>query len=400
MTRKKSVGKKLKKFSVETRLKIAEEFKKKVLDKFGDFIKTIIIWGSVTRGDVSSKSDVDIYIIFDDTKYSLKDFNKVRDKIDEDLYQIAKKVDKRVHVQPIIALTEFIDGLRHSHPLFINIVREGFAIYDTGFFIPMRKLLEWGKFPLTKEAALMRIESVPDYIERARKMKARIVAVDVYHTILDSTQGLLMYIGINPPAPKLTAKYAREHLVKTGLLEEEDAKLIEDVVRFYKSVDRGDIKEISGKELDEWIEKAEKFYDKVQKIFAALDAKQKEKDVKEAYEFMIKSIVAYLSAIEKLPEDPKELPEAFEKEMIEKELVPEFYREVFRKIIEMRKLVEEKKFSEIGDKELNLTKEYIRRFGMRVKELIKNAESEKEKRQETKKKIKAKTSRKARAKKK
>ena len=376
MTRKKSVGKKLKKFSVETRLKIAEEFKKKVLEKFGDFIKTIIIWGSVTRGDITAKSDVDIYIIFDDTKYSLKDFNKVRDKIDEDLYEIAKKVDKRIHIQPIIALTEFIDGLRNSHPLFMNIVREGFAIYDTGFFIPMRKLLEWGKFPLTKEAAITRIESVEDYIERAKRMKARIVAVDVYHTILDSVQGLLMYMGITPPAPKLTAKYVREHLVETGLLEEKDAELVEKVVKFYKAVDHGDIKEISGNELDEWIKKAEEFYKKVRKIFLALEAKQKERDVKEAYEFMIKSIVAYLSSINKLPEDPKKLPEAFEKEIIEKDIVPEFYREVFRKIIEMRRLVEEKKFSEISDKELNLMKEYIRRFGIRIKELlVKNEES-------------------------
>lgn len=390
MERKKSIGKKLKKFSVETRLKIAEEFKKKVLEKFGDFIKTIIIWGSVVRGDVSAKSDVDIYIIFDDTKYSLKDFNKVRDRIDEDLYEIAKKVDKRIHIQPIIALTEFIDGLRHSHPLFINIVREGFAIYDTGFFIPMRKLLELGKFPLTKEAALMRIENVQDYIERAKKMKARIVAVDVYHTILDSVQGLLMYLGINPPAPKLTAKYAREHLVKTGFLEEKDADLIEEVVKFYKAVDHGDIKEISGKELDEWIKKAEEFYKKVQKIFAALDAKQKEKDVKEAYEFMIKSIVAYLSSINKLPEDPKDLPEAFEKEIIKKGIIPEFYREVFRKIIEMRKLVEEKKFSEISDRELNLTKEYIRRFGLRMKDLIKKAEEVSEKKPKKKSSVKQK----------
>jgi len=378
MTKKKSIGKKLKKFSIESRLKIAEEFKKKVLEKFGDFIKTIIIWGSVTRGDLTAKSDVDIYIIFDDTKYSLKDFNKIRDKIDEDLYEIAKKIDKRIHIQPIIALTEFIDGLRNSHPLFINIVREGFAIYDTGFFIPMRKLLEWGKFPLTKEAAITRIEGVEDYIERAKRMKAKIVAVDVYHTILDSVQGLLMYLGITPPAPKLTAEYVRNHLVKPGLLEEKDAELVEKVVKFYKAVDHGEIKEISGNELDEWIKKAEEFYKKVRKIFLTLDIKQKEKDVKEAYEFMIKSIVAYLSSINKLPDDPKKLPEAFEKEIIEKGIAPEFYREVFRKIIEMRKLVEEKKFSEISDKELNLMKEYIRRFGIRIKELlVKNEESNK-----------------------
>ncbi len=382
LRRKGSVGKKLKQFSLETRLKSAEEFKKRLLEKFGDFIKTVIIWGSVTRGDYSGKSDVDIYIIFDDTKYSIRDFNKIRDKLDEDIRKIAEQIDNRLHIQPIIALTEFIDGIRLSHPLFVNIVREGYAIYDTGFFIPMRKLLEWGHFPLTKEAAIMRIEGAPEYLERAKRMKAKIVAVDVYHTILDSTQGLLMYLGINPPAPKIAAKYVRQHLVKSGLMTEEDAKIVEEVVKFYKTMEHGEIKEISGKELDEWIGKAEKYLKKVQAIFKALDAKAKEKDVKEAYEFMIKSIVAYLNAIGKLPEDPKDLPKAFEEEIVKKGIVPEYYREVLKKIVEMRKLVEEKKFDEISDKELNLTKEYIRRFGIRIKEILENMETKKEREKE------------------
>ncbi len=366
-----------KKKEMEERLKIAEQFKEKVLEKFKDFIKSIIIWGSVTRGDYTEKSDIDIYIIFDDTKYSLRDFNEVRDKIDEELYEIAKSVSDKIHIQPIIALTEFIDGIRLSHPLFINIVREGFAIYDTGFFIPMRKLLEWGKFPLTKEAALIRLESAPEYLERAKKMKAKIVAVDVYHTILESTQGLLMFLGINPPAPKVTAQYVRNHLVNNGLLSEEDAKLVEEVVKFYKAVEHGEIQEISGEELDRWIERAEKYLAKVQAIFKLLDEKQKEKDVKEAYEYMIKSIVLYLDSIGKLPKDPKDLPKVFEEELINKGKIPEFYREVFRKVIEMRRLVEEKKFEEIGDRELNLIKEYVRRLGLMLRDMMEENEEDK-----------------------
>ncbi len=376
MSGRKSVGKKLRKFSLETRLQAAEKFKKKVLEKFGNAIKSIIVWGSVTRGDYTGKSDVDIYIIFDDTKYSLKTFEEMKEKIDEELEKIARETDPRISVQPIIPLTEFIEQFRSYHPLFFNIVREGYAIYDTGFFIPMRKLLEFGYFPLTKEAAMKRIEPVDEYLERAKSMKAKIIAVDVYHSILDSTQGLLMLLGVEPPAPKLTAKVARDVLLKRGLFEEEDIKTIEDIVKFYKGLEHGEVREVSGEELDKWIERAERFVEKVKTIARGIEAKYKEEEVKKGYEVMIGSIVTYLDAIGKLPEDPKELPRAFEEELIAKGKIPEYYREVFREIVKMRKLVDEGKIDEIDDTELNLTKEYIRRLKFRIQEMLEEMERE------------------------
>ena len=63
----KSVGKKLKKFSIETRLKSSEEFKKRMLGMFKDYIKSIIVFGSFMKGQGTGKSDVDVYTIFDDT---------------------------------------------------------------------------------------------------------------------------------------------------------------------------------------------------------------------------------------------------------------------------------------------------------------------------------------------
>ncbi|MFZ3077115.1 MAG: nucleotidyltransferase domain-containing protein, partial [Candidatus Aenigmatarchaeota archaeon] len=199
MNKEEPVGKKLRKFSMETRLASTKDFRKKALEKFGDYIKAIVVWGSVTRGDYTGKSDVDIYIIFDDTKASIKDFNNIRERIDNDIAKIAKDTDPRLHPQPILALTEFMDGIRNCHPLFFNIVREGFAIHDTGFFIPMRKLLEWGHFPATAEAAEMRMESVPKRIDRVENVKLYMIAEDLYYAVLDAAQAVLMYVGVGPP---------------------------------------------------------------------------------------------------------------------------------------------------------------------------------------------------------
>ncbi len=369
--KKASVGKKLRKFSFEARIKAAEKFKEKILKKFGDAIKSIIIWGSVTRGDYTGKSDVDIYVIFDDTKYSLKVFEEIKDKINRDMAKIAKETDPRISVQPIIPLSEFIDQFREHHPLFYNIVREGYAIYDTGFFIPMRKLLEFGHFPLTKEAAVRRIFSVDENLDRAKNILSLVIAKDIYHAVLDSTQGLLMYLGVEPPAPKITPKVAKKHLLEKGLITEKEFKMLEDTIKFYKSAEYGETKKVTGKEFDEWLKRAEEYVAKIKEVFAMLDAKNKEEEVNKAYEVFIKEVVEYLDFIDKLPEEPKDLPKVFEEELIKKEIIPEYYREVFKKLIQMKKLVEERKFEDIDDRELNLTKEYVRRLMLILRDLRK-----------------------------
>ena len=77
MAKKKKVSKKLKEFSIETRTKSVNEFKDKVVAMFKGYVKSIIACGSVVRGEYkgfTGKSDVDLHVIFDDTKIPLKKF--------------------------------------------------------------------------------------------------------------------------------------------------------------------------------------------------------------------------------------------------------------------------------------------------------------------------------------
>ncbi len=366
----KRVSKKLKKFSLETRLKSAEKFKDKILEMFKGYIKAVVVWGSITRGDYTGKSDIDIYVIFDDTKFPLKKFEEIRKKIDKDIYSAASSIDPRLHPQPILALTEFIKGIRYTHPLFFNIVREGYAIYDTGFFIPMRKLLELGEFPVTPEAAHMRMDSVPRRIQRVKNVKLYMIAEDMYYAMLDAAQAVLMYIGVGPPVPKLAAKEIKEHLVKPGLLEEEYAKMLEDVIDFRKKVEHKEIKDISGAEVDKWIEKTEKYVKRFEKLLKDLELNRKAYDIQKNYEVMIKASVAALKSLNKLPKEPEKLPEAFKKYLIDSGLVNPFYSNVLEKVINMRKMLEEKKIDKITNREIYMSKEYIRRFITDVRRFI------------------------------
>jgi uncharacterized protein (UPF0332 family)/predicted nucleotidyltransferase len=392
----KNIGKKIKKFSLETRLKSSEEFKNKILGMFRDYIKSIVVFGSFLRGEGTGKSDVDIYIIFDDTKMPLKKFEEIREKIDKDIYSVASSIDPRLHPQPILALTEFIKGIRYTHPLFFNIIREGYAVYDTGFFIPMRKLLEWGEFPITPEAAHTRIDSVPGRLKRVKNVKVYIIAEDLYYAMLDAAQAVLMYVGVGPPVPKLAASEVRKHLVETGLLEEEYAKMLEDMVIFRKKVEYKEINEVSGQEVDEWIQKTEKYVERFEKLLKDLETKRKEEDIKRNYEIMVQASVAALKSLKKLPPEPEKLPEAFKKYLVEAGLVSPLYSDIFEKVISMRKMLEDKKLDKITEGEIYTSKEYVRRFINDVRRFIepvketslteiKEAESDKEKKPKRKK---------------
>ena len=388
----KDIGKKLKKFSIETRLKSAQELKKKLLSMFKDYIKSIIVWGSITRGDYTGKSDIDVYIIFDDTRFPLKKFDEIRNKIDRDVYKAANSIDPRLHPQPVIALTEFMRGLRTTNPLFFNIIREGYAIYDTGYFIPMRKMLEMGEFPATVEAAHLRMQTVPKRIRRVKNVKLYMVAEDLYLAMIDAAQAVLMYIGVGPPVPKVIVKEIRKHLVDAKLLEEEYAKTLEDVIDFRKRVEHKETKGITGEKVDDWIKRAEKYINRFEKLLSDLEIERKAYDIKRNYEVMVKASVAALKTIKKLPKEPEKLPEAFKKYLVDAGLVNPLYSDVFGKVIEMRKMLEDKKLEKIKERDVYMSKEYVRRFIMDIRRFVEkplpSEEGAKEKIEKAKKAVK------------
>ncbi|MCD6477227.1 MAG: nucleotidyltransferase domain-containing protein [Candidatus Aenigmarchaeota archaeon] len=391
MPKKKSIGKKLRKFSIETRYKSANEFKDKVLSMFKGYIKAIIVWGSITRGDFTGKSDVDIYIIFDDTKIPLKKFEEIRPKINRDIYRLAKETDPRLHPQPVIALTDFYQNVRMNNPFIYNIVREGFAVYDVGFFIPMRKLLEKGVFPVTKEAADIRMDTVPRRIERVKHVKLLMVVDDLYQAMVDSAQAALMYLGLAPPAPKLLAKQMREHLVDNKLTEEKYVKYWEEMLKLRKGSEKKEVNTLTGQQVDDWIKKSEEFVKEMEKVISKIELSRKISNVKKNYEVTIKATVAALKKLNKLPKDPKKLPKAFKEHLIDTGLVSPLYQEVFGKVLEMRKKLEERKLHEVKEREIQITNEYVRRFLSEVKPIIQGlVEYPKKEEKTTEKKSKAK----------
>ncbi|MFA4819365.1 MAG: nucleotidyltransferase domain-containing protein [Candidatus Aenigmatarchaeota archaeon] len=352
----------------KNQLALANRFKDEVLKQYKGMVKAVVLFGSLTRSDFHDKSDIDMLVIIDDVMARLTP--EMKDDLDDRLYDIAKKISESMTVQPAWMLSEFWDMARIGHPLLFTIVRDGWALYDTGFFIPIRKLLEMGKIPTTLEAVEKFMETAPQKINRVETAKLYMVAEDLYYSMLNSSQAVLMYMGLNPPSPKHTPLDVKEHLVDAKLLEENYLQDLQSVIEFRKAVEHKEVKDITGQQLDDFIQKAKQYVSRMEQLLLQLQKKKKETIVHKNYEVMIKAAVAALKKIEKLPPDPKDLPHAVKEYLIDAKRIDPYFSDVFKRVITMRKMLDEDKVNEIPQRDIELTREYVRRFVQDLRPII------------------------------
>jgi hypothetical protein len=100
----------------------------------------------------------------------------------------------------------------------------------------------------------------------------------------------------------------------------------------------------------------------MEQLLMQLQKKKKETIVQKNYEVMIKAAVAALKKIDKLPPDPKDLPVAVKSSLIDKGHVDPYFGEVFSRVVAMRKMLDDDKIGEIPQRDIELTREYVRRF--------------------------------------
>lgn len=369
-----STKRKIKDFQKQRRMDAAKKFKEEALDMYGEYINAIIGTGSVTREEFSSESDMDITVFVDDTR---KDMNKERkEKIEKDLKEVAEGCGKTksgsdiLHVQPPYTITEYWDMMRRGSPVAHSWTQDAVAIYDDGFFGPIQRLYKMGKLPATRKSAEKRMSKVPKRINRAERMKMLIVAKDVYHAMTNSLQAVIVYMGEEVPAPKQLSKIAREKLVNRDLLDEKYVEDYEEVYSVYKEVEHNDLDGMEGEKVDEYIEIAKEFVGEMQKLMKKIELNRKARKIQSNYESMVKTSVAALKALDKLPEDPKDLPKAFKENLIEEEMIDPRYEKTFAKVLEMKKKLNEKEIEEISEHAINVATDFVKSFMRDIHELL------------------------------
>ena len=369
----------------EQRMELVKNYSKKVLEKYGQYIKAIVMMGSVTREEFKPKSDIDVFAVVDDTTFTLT--NEMLDKIDGDLLKIADEMPEAwitvktpdgkeekvnlISVQPVYTLTEFWDYARVAHPIIYNFIKEGVPIYDTGFFAPVKRLLEMGKIPATREAIESYMEGAPKKLQRAKTVKLLMLAEDCYYAMLNASQAVLMFMGLAPPVPSKAYDEVILHLVKPGILEQQYADWLKEIIDIRKKIEHKELMDVSGVLVDEWIDKADKFVDKMFGLLNALEVRKKEKILERTHEVMYKAAITAIKSLKKLPENTKDeevvklvgdVPKAFRKEFVDTKLLEPYYSDVWDRIEKMKKQADEKKIMEIPDREVYEMREHVRKL--------------------------------------
>jgi uncharacterized protein (UPF0332 family) len=348
------------------RMDIANKFSEAVVKKFGSIIKVVVTWGSITRTEhlFSTKSDIDCLVIIDDA--SVRITYDIREKMDLEILEIAKNIDKRISVQPTWLLSDFWNMIKDQSPLAYSILREGWALYDTGFFIPLRKLYEKGAFPATSRAAYIKMETAPKRIERAEKIKTMAVFDDIFYAMLETAQTLIMFIGKEPPGIRGSSNALRSYFVETGMLEEKYANELEDVVKFHKAVEHGEIKTTSGQELDDWIERSKIFVSRLEKLLKKLENERKIEYIDKISDVLWETSVDALKTIHKMPRKADEVPMAIQKHLVETGKVNVNYSGLLEKVLFMKRASKTDEIDKISESEIDVARDYVRRFAIDV----------------------------------
>ncbi|MBU2104361.1 MAG: nucleotidyltransferase domain-containing protein [Nanoarchaeota archaeon] len=299
-------------------LRVAEIHKSLVLQKFDKYVVSYVIAGSFLRGDATKNSDVDVFIIINDTDVKRMPRLELKERLRAMIYQFVAEavalagVKNSLHIQTYL-LTEFWDSVKDANPVIFTFIRDGIPIYDKGTFMPWKSLLKMGKLKPSPEAIDMFMkgaEKTKEMIER-RLVDAMI---DAYYGVLTPSQALIMLYGSPPPTHKETPKLMEEIFVhKEKMLRKSDVAILDKVVKEYKKYEHDTKYTISGAEIDKLIRESDNYLKRMKDLREQIEKRYQEKTIELIYKDTFEIIKAIVKA-----KSQQAIIDEFEKEFVKK----------------------------------------------------------------------------------
>ena len=332
-------------------IKIAEVHKSMILKKFERYIVSYVLAGSLIQGKATKTSDIDVWVVIDDTDVKKMTRAELKDKLRAIIIGMGIEageitgIKNKLNIQVYI-LTDFWDSLKEANPIIFTLLRDGVPFYDRGIFMPWKQLLKMGKIKPSAEAIDMFMASGEQMLQRVRTELKNIGMEDIYYAILTPSQAALMLHGVPPPAPKETAELMTEIFVKKEkMLEEKYVAILEKIIKNRKDIEHGLKKETTGKEIDEMLDDSDKYLKRINRLFTQIEKIKEEKDMLNIYDTIVTIIrdVLRMEGIEKVADE--EVVKLFEDELIAEGKIPAKFLRILNEIIKAKKDYDERKLS-------------------------------------------------------
>ncbi len=341
-------------------IKIAEVHKTMVLKKFEKYIVSYVLAGSLVQGKATPSSDIDVWIVIDDTDVKKMTRVELKDKLRAiiigmgieagELTGIRNKINIQVYI-----LTDFWDSLREANPVIYTLLRDGVPFFDRGIFMPWKQLLKMGKIKPSPEAIDIFMGSGEQVIRRVQLRLNEIGMEDIYYALLTPSQAALMLYGVAPPSPKETGSLMRDIFVhKEKLLEDKFIKILERVVEIRKAIEHGEKKELAGKEIDELLQDSDKYLKRLKRLFTQIEKIREEQEMLNIYDTITTVVrdVLRLEGIEKARDS--EILGLFEDKLVSEGKIPSKFLRTLQEVMKAKKDYDEKKLSKVEIEKLHL----------------------------------------------
>ena len=243
-------------------LKLAQKFSTLLKKELGDFMLASVVFGSSVRRDSTPKSDIDVLIVSDDASFVINDALVESYRIIVE--RVIGEISPKLHITSM-TYTSFWEYVKAGDPVAVNILRDGVALIDTGFFEPLQMLLKQGRIRPSEESVWRYFGRAPRTLINS-KWHLMQATLDLYWAVIDAAHAVLMRAHQIPPTPEHVADLLDKAYVKNKLLEK---KYVDTMRKFYKlskMITHREIKEIKGPEYERYHDEAEAFVRRMRRL--------------------------------------------------------------------------------------------------------------------------------------
>jgi predicted nucleotidyltransferase/uncharacterized protein (UPF0332 family) len=324
-------------------IKIAEIHKTMILKKFEKYIVSYVLAGSLVQGRATPTSDIDVWVVIDDTDVKKMTRAELKDKLRAIIIGMGIEagemtgIKNKLNIQVYI-LTDFWDSLKEANPIIFTLLRDGVPFYDRGVFMPWKLLLKMGKIKPSAEAIDMFMGSGEQMLSRVHDKIKDIGMEDIFYAILTPSQAAIMLFGLPPPTPRETPDVMMDLFVnKEKILEAKYVDMLKKAIQVRKDMEHGVKKDLSGKELDELLTDSEKYLKRIRRLFTQIEKMKEEESILYLYDSIITVIrdILRLEGIERVSDD--EIVNLFKAELVHTGKVPEKFLRMLGNIVQAKK---------------------------------------------------------------
>lgn len=249
----------------EDDLRLVYKFAADIRKEMGNFVKAVVIFGSTARHTKKEAGDIDILVVIDDLSVMLT--RELVEAYRIIVERIITETSPKLHIISL-RFTSFWEYIREGDPIGINILRDGVAVIDTGFFDPLQALLKRGRIRPTQESIWTYFVRAPNTLHNS-KWHILQATMDLYWACIDAAHSALMKTGEIPPTPEHVSDMLHEKMVKKKLLEERYAAIMRNFYKLSKMIAHREIHEIKGAEYDRYFKEAADFVTRMRKFISS-----------------------------------------------------------------------------------------------------------------------------------